>query len=413
MKKRFLCLFLILSLLGSLTFVNTASDNSDKEISKIEAKSIVCDEVFSTIFVELNLERMYESDAPSDYAVIYADENGTLVLCVANGSANKYENIVNNIVSRKTTAYALQTFETDEAPIVRVEEKEFTYNLLNTIQDALDPKMSTFKIQQTAIKQEKNVVEITIEDELLIEEISQYLYGSVSDFNPEAVDFIVAESEKVVPTANYAYNGVKFYHTLFASTYGTLGFNGSYTDSSGKVHYGVFTNAHVAPVGEKMKISALKTVGTTLFSYVGGSLDIAFVEFNSGWAVTDKMLSASDTNAIYSAATASEFYEGALTNKYGATTGKQSGKILSTSVSIDVEYDSGNKLITDVFKFSNKTEGGDSGGPVGKQQTKQVFRLYGITFAGPKNTNTYGYGIKLSNIKKAYNIKVYGTNGWS
>lgn len=52
MKKRFLCLFLILSLLGSLTFVNTASDNSDKEISKIEAKSIVCDEVFSTIFVE-------------------------------------------------------------------------------------------------------------------------------------------------------------------------------------------------------------------------------------------------------------------------------------------------------------------------------------------------------------------------
>lgn len=124
MKKRFLCLFLILSLLGSLTFVNTASDNSDKEISKIEAKSIVCDEVFSTIFVELNLERMYESDAPSDYAGIYADENGTLVLCVANGSANKYENIVNNIVSRKTTAYALQTFETDEAPIVRVEEKD-------------------------------------------------------------------------------------------------------------------------------------------------------------------------------------------------------------------------------------------------------------------------------------------------
>ena len=336
MKKRFLSLFLILALLMSFTSVNAASNISKEDLSTADAKSMFCDEVFSDIYAELDLKMMYESKAPKDYAGIYADENGNLVLCVTNGNAKKYETIVNNIVASKSTSYDLQTIQTNGVPAVRVEEKNHSYNLLNSIQDALDPYLSDFKIQQSAILQEKNVVELTIADETTISLITKHLYQSVSGYDDSAVCFVISEAETVSPTANYAYNGVKFYHTLFALSYGTLGFNGSYTDSSGKVHYGVFTNAHVAPAGKKMKISALKTVGTTLFSYAGGSLDIAFVEFNSGWEVTDKMLSESDTNAIYRAATEDEFYEGALTNKYGATTGKQSGKILSTSISANV-----------------------------------------------------------------------------
>ena len=412
MKKRLFSIFLILTLLMSITSVNAATNNKE-ELTATEAKTIFCDEVFSDIYIALDLEKMYESNAPVDYAGIYADENGDLVLCVTKGNTQKYNKIISGIVSNKIVLDDFQSIKKEASSVVRVEERTHSYNLLNSIQDALDPHLNDFKIQQTAILQEKNTLEITIIEKTSEEIIIDYLYKNVAGFDPSAICFVITECETVTPTANHACNGIKFYHALFASSYGTLGFNGKYTDSSGKVHYGVFTNAHVAPAGKKMKISALKTVGTTLFSYIGGSLDVAFVEFNSGWEVTDKMLEESGTNAIYRAATSDEFYEGALTNKYGATTGKQSGKILSTSISASVEYDDGVKTITDVFKFSNKTEGGDSGGPVGKQQVKQVFRLYGITFAGPKNASDYGLGIKLSNIKKSYNIQVYGTDGWS
>ena len=413
MKKQFLSLFLILVLLCSLTNVSASYDILEEQVLAANTKSNLCDEMFANIYTKLDLEKMYQSNAPEDYAGIYADENGNLVLCSTTGNSEKYKKVVNSIIANKAISYDLQEIQSDNGSVVKIEERKFPYNYLNTIQDALDPNMIEFKIQKTAIKQEKNTVDITVADETSAEGIINYLNEAVPSFNSESINIIVSDYETVVPTANYAYNGVKIYHALFASDYGTLGFNGSYTDSYGRVHYGVFTNAHVAPAGKKMKISALKTVGTTLFSYAGGSLDVAFVEFDSGWNLTDKMLSESDTNSIYCSATADEFYEGALTNKYGAKTGKQSGKILSTSITVQVDYDDITKTITDVFEFSNKTEGGDSGGPVGKQQVRQVFKLYGITFAGPENSNECGYGIKLSNIKKAYNIKVYGTNGWS
>ena len=412
MKKHLISIFLTLALIISSNSVN-ATSNANNSLQINEVKSTLCDGIFSDIYATLDLERMYESNAPSDYAGIYADESGTLVLCVTEGNKYKYNKMLSNIVERQTVLTDSYSLKDNTSSVVKIEEKTYSYNLLNSIQDALDSHLDDFKIQQTAILQEKNILKITINDELMKEHITNYLYENIVGFEPDAVCYVFSESRAVAPKPNHACNGVKFYHALFASSYGTLGFNGKYIDSSGKTHYGVFTNAHVAPNGEKMKISALKTVGTTRFSYIGGSLDIAFVEFNSGWEVTDRMLEESNSNGIFRAATADEFYEGALTNKYGATTGKQSGRVLSTSVSTRVEYDDGVKTINDVFEFSNKTEGGDSGGPVGKQKTREVFRLYGITFAGPKDGNDFGLGIKLSNIKKAYNIQVFGSDGWS
>lgn len=109
-------------------------------------------------------------------------------------------------------------------------------------------------------------------------------------------------------------------------------------------------------------------------------------------------MGSSNGEQIWEIASSSYWLEGAPTRKYGATGGITSGSVQSVSTSAIVSgYSSGNRVFTDVFKFSNLTQGGDSGGPVGRQTTKQVFRLYGITFAG-ESDGSYGYGIKYSNI---------------
>lgn len=379
----------------------------------LSLKDDLCIDIFEKLYEDLELEKMYTSQAPEDYAGIYADENQNLVLCVTEGNEKKYSEKLSTITNQslKKTQFRTLSFETKESS-TRIEVKRYSYNLLNSIQTALENKFSEFGITQTTLYQEQNCIQVTLKDEKKAEDLFSYLSQTVPSFEQGAVKIKVSDTPNV-PRTNYAYNGVKFYHALFASTYGTLGFNGSYTDSSGKIHYGVFTNGHVAPVGKTMKVSAFGTVGKTLFSYIGGSLDIAFVEFNSGWGVTSRFTNADSGKDIDRAATASEFFEGALTKKYGAKTGQQDGKVLSTSIDVTVDYDNGQKTITDCFQFSNKTQGGDSGGPVGKQQVRQTFKLYGLTFASPKNSDTCGYGIKLTNIRKKYNIKVYGSSGWS
>lgn len=148
-----------------------------------------------------------------------------------------------------------------------------------------------------------------------------------------------------------------------------------------------------------MKLSFTQRLGTTILNKITENLDLAFVEFDSGWEFTDR-LDSDVGEIIWSVAEESYWLEGAPIRKYGATSGKTEGTLLMVSMETSVDgYASGTQKFKDVFKVSNYTVGGDSGGTIGRQKTKQVFRLLGITFAASSD-GSYGLGIKYSYINE-------------
>jgi len=81
--------------------------------------------------------------------------------------------------------------------------------------------------------------------------------------------------------------------------------------------------------------------------------------------------------------------------KRGRTTGSTEGVILDVNVTIWVDMGGGRRLLfTDVYRFSNKTAPGDSGGINATDEG-----IVGITFAAPESGN-YGFGIKAINIER-------------
>lgn len=86
---------------------------------------------------------------------------------------------------------------------------------------------------------------------------------------------------------------------------------------------------------------------------------------------------------------------GMVVHKRGRTTGENVGEVLDESVTINVDMGDGKIMVfTDVFRFSNKTAPGDSGGPLLSDSG-----ILGITFAAPESGD-YGFGVKSRNIEK-------------
>ncbi|MBS5571168.1 MAG: hypothetical protein KHX22_07855 [Clostridiales bacterium] len=220
--------------------------------------------------------------------------------------------------------------------------------------------------------------------------------NSVPFYQNGMVELIADEESSLATPTKSAYPGNYISHS---GGTGTIGFNAYY---NGK--WGVVTNGHIAPSGKSMSC-ADGTLGTPTFSYIGGKVDVAFIPYPSGWTPTSA-LKQPNAEIIYREATDSEMIEGGLVTKYGNTTGKtRNGRILSTSVDVACNYGGsiGVKTIKDCFSYTNATEKGDSGGPVGRGKVREVFRLLGINFAKGSDC---GFGIKLSNIKSAYPMTV-------
>ena len=397
-RKRIVSLIFVLALCFSLMGFASANGTKPSDLGN-RIVDIACD-VFAYISEKAELDIGNPDELPEGYAGAYLSEENVLVLCATEESPLMFDEIVNGIpyedVSKEFGELSQKEQKEVKKDLVDISIKEFSYNELYEVQEALNEVMLKYDIVETNLLQSKNYIEVRVKSADVIDDIKSYLREKLDDYNPASTVFVVSD-KKIETKTNYAYGGVKTYHTLFALSYGSVGFSAKYVDSSGVTHYGIVTNAHVAGLGDVMKLSATKTVGTTILSTVTNKVDLAFVEFNSGWARTPR-LGSSDGEQIWEVASSTYWLEGAPTRKYGATSGKTSGTLQSVSTSATVGgYSSGDRVFTDIFKVSNLTQGGDSGGPIGRQTSKQVFRLYGITFAGPAD-ESYGYGIKYSNI---------------
>ena len=398
--KKLLAVMIIFSISLCITGIAGGNRKSLGDLSDVK-KDIACD-VFEFISKKAHLDIDKPSNLPYGYAGAYLGKDGILNLCVTKDAQKLFDTILDDIPYEiiSDEYVALSQYEQDliKKEMIKVSISKFSYEELYRIQETLGNVMKKYGIVETDLIQSKNCVEVYVRDEKTIPDIRAYLQECLGDYALESIQFIVTDVKIEVKT-KYAYGGVKIYPFLSVLSAGSVGFSASYVDSQGTVHYGIVTNAHVAEALDIMKLSISETVGNTILSTVNSTTDVAFVEFNSGWDRTTRLQSASGQD-IWEVASSSYLLEGSPTKKYGQVSGKTSGTVQSVSTRVLVDgYSFGEMEFTDVFKISNTTAKGDSGGPIGRAAAKQMFRLLGITFAGPSD-ESYGFGIKYSHINE-------------
>ena len=404
--KVFLPCLLTLCVLFSSSAISGAS--ASKSDSAKENLALLRNDVSVDIYSEISAN-FIDGEAYSDeYAGAYIDSNGTLHLQFVNNKSDIQSHIVSaeliaqkvesNEFTKSTSAATKQLVADD---LVVFENKRFAFNDLMSIKDKISTAFENESIK-VELKQETNCINLYATNQEKLNTIEQYII-SLPEYVEGMVKYFI-DTDCVESITKSAYPGNKIYYNYgflwLSESYGTIGFNAYYNGQ-----WGVVTNGHVAESGKNMKC-ADGTLGQPTFSYIGGKVDVAFIPYPSGWTKTYS-LRAPNQDVIYREATASELIEGGLVIKYGVTTGKtKNGRINSTSVDVNINYgdDVGVKTIRDCFTFSNDTQGGDSGGPVGRGKTREVFRLLGITVS---TSGVGGTGIKLSNIKSAFPMTVY------
>lgn len=405
--KKFLSLFCTLTLAASFLFCYSNASASSEEYLDLD---LIKNNISVNVFHQI--QEVITDDSNNyvpEYAGAYIDSTGSLHVQFVKGKTEKYKKVITsdmisssiaNEPEAKRLSSEMQKIVSNN--LVQVEEQNFSYNDLMQLKSILSNQFGNREIC-VSLRQETNSIEFQSTSQETLDEAENYLKEKFSIYQDGMVKFILNKN-CIAVAASSAYPGNAL-NRLDGYTYsGTIGFNAYY---NGK--WGIITNAHVAPLGKIMTYNGV-TLGSSSFTAKGGKLDIAFIPYPSGWSPTSSLRNPSYGEVIYREATASEMIEGGLVIKYGATTGKTvNGRITSISSDRSIYYRETNTYVTlhDLFLFSNETIEGDSGGPVGRGGTKQVFRLLGITVASAGDGS--GAGIKLSNIKAAYPSMVVKT----
>ena len=142
----------------------------------------------STAALEVNENLLLEkvSTSPADYAGVYMDKEGYLVVCVTEGDAvARYEELLNPDVLESYIQQARETLGLEDSPVtiqaddvIRYEIKEYSYAMLSGAQKILSPVMKEYEIAWTAIDQEKNILEVSTVNDDWWPEILAYLQES-------------------------------------------------------------------------------------------------------------------------------------------------------------------------------------------------------------------------------------------
>lgn len=370
------------------------------------------------IAIELNAElfdSMYESenDAVMEYAGSYIDEFGNYHVCITKAdvqddfedmlSAKKISTIKSNAIDGAVlNREEIQEIENTD---VYYDIKEFSYDYLVSVRDAVGENMDELQVHQVGIKQRDNVVDIYIDNSSSKTGVISYLEDNLEEFDEKAIRFIVednnmefAAAETVIPYAGneiMCQSGTKVHA-------GTIGFH--VISSWGP---GLVTAGHVA-VKNSTPYYDGKILGTLESSYLGGTLDCAFISFENtssvNWEPSYYANEIGTTTYEGISEVASEFriVEGARTERYGVISGKTYGTIEYTSYSAVVD---GTQL-RDFILIDDASSPGDSGGFVGLRAKTAKAKLYllGITSATNGISTTV---CKASNIIDQYGFEPY------
>lgn len=337
---------------------------------------------------------------PNEYGGIYFDrEIGKTIICL--------------------TDLEYKTDYTDYFSKSLVDCKLVEYNLdeLNEVYYFISDNMSEKNVTTVAVSEKNNELEVSVENDSDKDTLEDFL--ELNGYDTDMITFIDNSDPielDIAPvndnsyntnsnsTVNYAYAGSKLILNNNSGFYGTVGAN-AYNPTTNQ--YGIITAGHVARANGVNSFSNSSNImlnnNTGVISLFSGNCDAAFIPFNSTntFMNTSILKNGSISSCIYNKQPiVSPYMAGIDIVKYGATTGKQTGTLINTSIS--AHYSDGT-VLEDLLQYQMERAGGDSGAPIGIEysNSNDGLHLLGTHSGGSSDTC---YGIKYRNIENELGV---------
>lgn len=328
---------------------------------------------------------------PDEYAGAYIDDNDNLhIKLVGKKNAERYEALTNN----------------DESVII--EEAATPLSKLHEIQDALDEVMEEFEISETRLQEDTNTVDVYVREDCNKKLIYNYLIKRFEiSYIKSSLSFEISKGNNVLTSIeDTMINALPGAAVHGKSGVGTIGFNAFCRDT---LHYGLVTNAHVVKKDEMARNALNININYPEKWRHDGDFDATFIPFPAMMYPSYKFKNdnRNEYNENFTGyLNNSELIIGLKVTKLGINTGETQGKILTIYQSTP--------STDDCLIVSNRTNGGDSGGPVfhsfvGPLQPTQVrpIELVGITSAKLTNGTEHGVVKKIQPILDYFNLTLF------
>lgn len=281
---------------------------------------------------------------------------------------------------------------------------QFSYNYLQEIKEAVVDVMTTFGIHMVGVDEKANRVSVYISEASKIENISNFIMEQTW-FDDTAINYIV---ESAAVQHNPSYGGESISAAGFSGTICVAAID----NTTGRL--GILTNEHVVPTGTASNyrghwngstFSANVALGTALSGQHEGTIDASFIPYtNQGnWEISPYGRHDTTTYTNIRLGNNDQIVQGRAVRKIGQTSGITNGTITNANMTITLNYGTPEnpniQAITNVFRYSNESLGGDSGGPVYFNDGTDL-HLIGMNFAGPSNpaTSTFGIACRIQNV---------------
>ena len=305
----------------------------------------------------------------SNYGGSFIDEQGHLNI-----------NLTNNTVGMQNEL----TVVADNDSLV-FHTVTYTFQDLKDVYDYLCENMIALEIQEVCISETKNKVQVFVED------INKATKDLKNIIDLELIEFNLAY-QSITDCATYDLKGGDLIQSNNSST---LSFCAK--DSSG--NKGIVMAGHgVTAVGDAVKNSSGKKIGSVTKRSYSGKVDAAFVKIKNGlFTKFNATYKFSDNTDIWSWLSDRNTPEGAQIYKYGGVSGKTSGKVLSNAATQTLN----GVTFTDLVKTTAFTISGDSGGPgVHNAGSDQYKCLVGIVKSASYKSNEFVamYYCKIENV---------------
>lgn len=400
MKKKLLSIVILVLMICLNVFITVEAyvSSASKDVSVESFETLFFENQSRSIAVYDDVISRYRSISmrgtdeivtySDDFAGVFIDEKGIL-----------------NIALLQTSDFD-PTFDGQ----ILYRQHQFSYNYLQEIKEAVVNVMEDFDIHMVGIDEKSNQVTVYISKEQNIEKISNFIMDQ-THFDNSAIKYIV---ESAAVKHNLSYGG----ESITAAGYrGTICVP-AIDNVTGQL--GILTNEHVVPTGTTANYrghwngSTFTTnvhLGTALKGQHSGTIDASFVPYtNQGsWEISPYGRYGSTTSTNIRLGNNNQIVQGRSVRKIGQTSGITNGIITATNISVYLNYGTienpNIQEITNVFRYSNESLGGDSGGPVYFNDGEDM-HLIGINFAGPADPGnaTYGIACRIQNVMNILNV---------
>lgn len=268
------------------------------------------------------------------YGGCYIDDNGNLNVWYTEG-IKEYKNLIADDVKQ------------NQSIIYR--KASYTYDELEATNNLLFNSMEELGIEILSIDEFNNRIQVVMSSKNYSEQAVIDCVG-----NPDMLTFDCITSNPVDDATYTIRNGSKLTNS-----------KGYYSMAVGAVRngkYGFITAGHCGTVGDSASYNGMH-MGTFRARVYGPNADVAFIERSSA-THTYRATNLFTDGTGYTLGTlnyvSGGFPSGTAVTKYGATTGKTTGKIKSTSVSYTINDTKFKKLVSATYS----ADSGDSGGAV-------------------------------------------------